>query len=331
MYKEYGQDLLQELIEKVNIVDYISQYVQLTRHGRDYFGMCPFHDENTASFSVSLDKRMFFCFGCGATSTIIDFIMKYHKLNFPQAVEYLINYTGTDISQFKEEFESIKILRKFNKKNTTKVVHEILPDNIMNKYDNQPIYEWLEEGILPEIMDKYQVRYDSRSNRAVFPIINKEGKIINIKGRSLYEKFKELGIKKYLYYYKLGTNDFLFGLNNNIEFIKEKKEVIVVESEKSVWKLEGWGINNVVALATSHINEYQLRLLLELKCEITIALDKNVIIENIKENCAKLLKFTAINVIYDEQGLLKYKDAPVDRGLTVWNELYNKKIKLGGN
>lgn len=330
MYKEYSQELIQELIHKVDIVDYISQYIELNKHGKDYFGVCPFHAEDTPSFSVNREKEMFYCFGCGATGSIIQFLMMYQRFNFPQAIEYLIKYTKFDVSQIKQEPELIKFLKQFNKKNKLKPIqHEILSSDIMNQYQQIPIYEWLQEGIKQDIMDKYQVRFDENGNRAVFPIFDNEGNIINVKGRTLYENYRELGLHKYIYYYPLGSNDFLYGLNFKKNEIKNKNEVICVEGEKSVWHTEGWGINNVIALCTSHINEHQLRLLLELKCDITIAFDKGVLINDIKEQCKILNKFTNVYVMYDTEGLLRDKDSPCDRGIDIWNSLYINKIKMG--
>jgi DNA primase len=330
MYKEYSQELIQELIHKVDIVDYISQYIELKKHGKDYFGVCPFHAEDTPSFSVNKEKEMFYCFGCGATGSIIQFIMMYQKMKFPQVIEYLIKYTKFDISQIKQEPELVKFLKQFNRKSKLKEVqHDILPLDTMNQFQQIPIYEWLQEGIEQDVMDKYQVRFDDKGKRAVFPIFDIDGNIINIKGRSLYDNYKELGLNKYIYYYPLGSNDFLYGLNFKKDIINSKNEVICVEGEKTVWHVEGWGINNVVALCTSHINEYQLRLLLELKCDITIAFDKGVLINDIKEQCKILNKFTNVYVMYDTEGLLQDKDSPCDRGLDIWNRLYTNKIKLG--
>jgi len=326
---EYSRELIQEIIKKINLVEYIGQYVELKQHGKDYFGICPFHKETDASFSISPEKNIWYCFGCNSGYTIIDFVMKYHKVRFPKAIEYLLEYSKLEIKDIKQEAEIIRLLKCFTfKKDLKEVQHEILPNDIMNSYIKKPIQEWIEEGIKEEIMEKYGVRYDENANRAVFPIHDRYGNIINIKGRTLYKNYKELGISKYIYYYPLGCNDFLYGLSFKYDKIKEINEVIIVEGSKSVWKLEGWGVDNVLSLETNRINEYQIRLLLELKSNITIALDKGVHVKDIRKNFGKLSKFTNVYVMYDTEGLLDDKDAPCDKGKEVWDRLYSNKIKL---
>lgn len=326
---KYSGELIREIIKNINLIDYIGQYVDLKQRGKDYFGICPFHDETDASFSVSPEKNIWYCFGCRKGTTIIDFVKEYHKVKFPKAVEMLLDYSKLDISNLKKEANIITSLKQFTFRNKlSEVKHEILSQDIMLQYSKEPIKEWIEEGIKQEVMDKYQVRYDKRANRAVFPIHDVHGNIINIKGRTLYSNYKDLGIPKYIYYYPLGCNDFLYGLPFKKDKIKESNEVILVEGSKSVWKLEGWGVENVLSLETNRINEYQLRLLLELKCNVTVALDKGVLMKQIKKDFSKLCKFTNVYVMYDTEGLLEDKDAPCDKGKKVWDRLYSNRIKL---
>lgn len=329
MDKIYSQELIEELIQSINIVDFISQYIELEQKSNVYMGICPFHEDTDASFVVYSNTHSYYCFGCKKTGNIIQFIMDYKKIKFTQAVKYLIDYTKFDIKNVKKEPETLKFLKQFNKKSKIDLInHDILSIDIMSKYSKKSIQEWLNEDIHQDIMDKYQVKYDEKSNRAVFPIFDINGSIINIKGRTLYSNYKELGIKKYMYYYPLGSNDFLYGLHLKRNIIKEVNEVIIVEGEKSLWKLEGWNINNVLSLCTSHLNEYQLRLLLELRCNIIIALDKGVLIKQIKEDFKLLSRLTNVYVIYDFNDLLKDKESPCDRGKEIFLKLYNNKIKI---
>jgi len=328
--KKYSDEVIEQIVEKVDILDFISQYIELKQHGKDYFGVCIFHAETDASFSVCPSKGMWFCFGCGKGGNVIQFVQEYKKWSFNKAVEYFINVIG-GIKIIEEKSETIKFLKQMNKltkshRNTTE--REILPSNIMDKYQKADIQEWIKEEISQEVMDKYLVRYDDRSNRIVFPIWDNKGNIINIKGRTLYENFKELGIKKYLYFYPLNRLDFLYGLYQKKDTIKEMNEVIIFEGSKSVYKLESWNINNAVSLETNRINEYQIDILLALKCPIVLALDKGVDLENIKKDILPLKKFTDISVIYDENNLLEDKDSPVDKGLFTFLQLYEERIKI---
>ena len=85
----YPDELVEEVRAANDIVDVISQYVKLTKKGSSYFGLCPFHSEKTGSFSVSREKQMYYCFGCGAGGNVITFIMEYENFSFVEALKFL--------------------------------------------------------------------------------------------------------------------------------------------------------------------------------------------------------------------------------------------------
>ena len=82
----YSDDIIEEVRMKNDIVDVISQYVRLTRRGSSYFGLCPFHNEKTPSFSVTPSKQMYYCFGCGAGGNVYNFVMQYENYSFGEAL-----------------------------------------------------------------------------------------------------------------------------------------------------------------------------------------------------------------------------------------------------
>ena len=90
----YSDELIEEIRSGNDIVDVISGYVRLTKKGSTYFGLCPFHNEKTPSFSVSPNKQMYYCFGCGAGGNVITFVMEYENYTFPEALEVLANRIG---------------------------------------------------------------------------------------------------------------------------------------------------------------------------------------------------------------------------------------------
>ena len=90
----YSDDIIEEVRGRSDIVDVISGYVRLTRKGSSYFGLCPFHNEKSPSFSVSGSKQMFYCFGCGEGGNVFSFIMKYENYTFPEAVKLLADPGG---------------------------------------------------------------------------------------------------------------------------------------------------------------------------------------------------------------------------------------------
>ena len=85
----YSDDIIEEVRQKNDIVDVVSQYVRLTRRGSTYFGLCPFHNEKTPSFSVTPGKQMYYCFGCGAGGNVYNFIMEYENYTFGEALKHL--------------------------------------------------------------------------------------------------------------------------------------------------------------------------------------------------------------------------------------------------
>ena len=95
----YSDDIIEEVRQKNDIVDVVSQYVKLTRKGSSYFGLCPFHNEKTPSFSVTPGKQMYYCFGCGAGGNVFNFIMEYENYTFGEALKHLADRAGVELPQ----------------------------------------------------------------------------------------------------------------------------------------------------------------------------------------------------------------------------------------
>ena len=102
----YSDDIIEEVRVKNDIVDVISQYVKLQRKGSSYFGLCPFHNEKTPSFSVSPAKQMYYCFGCGAGGNVFTFIMEYENFSFGEALKFLADRAGVELSQIEYSKEA---------------------------------------------------------------------------------------------------------------------------------------------------------------------------------------------------------------------------------
>ena len=95
----YPDELIEEIRARNNIVDVISGYVHLQKKGSNYFGLCPFHNEKSPSFSVSASKQMYYCFGCGAGGNVITFLMEYENYSFPEAVKALAERAGVALPE----------------------------------------------------------------------------------------------------------------------------------------------------------------------------------------------------------------------------------------
>ena len=101
----YSEDFVEEVRQRNDIVDIISSYVNLKRSGSNYVGLCPFHNEKTASFSVSGNKQMYYCFGCGAGGNVFTFLMEYENLTFPEALAQLAERAGMELPEQSETTE----------------------------------------------------------------------------------------------------------------------------------------------------------------------------------------------------------------------------------
>ena len=95
----YSDEIIEEVRARNDILDVISPYVSLKRKGSSYFGLCPFHNEKSGSFSVSPSKQMYYCFGCGAGGNVISFVMQYENLSFPEAVRFLAKRCGMSLPE----------------------------------------------------------------------------------------------------------------------------------------------------------------------------------------------------------------------------------------
>lgn len=341
---KYSSEQLEQINNAIPIVDYASQFLELKpgtgRRNHEYWGHCCFHDGDVnSSLSFNSDKNVFKCLACNTRGGLINFVMQYHKMTFLQAIDHILKLSNIPLEE-KEYSNIIEYLRKINLKkyNDEKIERQFLNEDIIKQYSKEPIKEWIDEGIQQQMLDKYNVRYDYNSNAIVFPIRDIDGNTIAIKARTLYKNYADLGIPKYQYYQKIISNDFLFGLYENLKYIKEKNEVIVFEGCKSVMLAGGYEYPNCVSLETNNINEYQVNLLLQLKCNVVLALDKGMKITTKKglKNTNKITyiyigllpKFTNVYVIEDNYGLLPLKASPVDCGKEIFDKLYEGKYKI---
>ena len=117
----YSDDLIEEIRSRNDIVDVISGYVKLQRKGSSYFGLCPFHNEKSPSFSVSPGKQMYYCFGCGAGGNVLTFIMEYENFSFMEALKMLADRAGVKLPELdyskeaKEQADKKSVLLEINK------------------------------------------------------------------------------------------------------------------------------------------------------------------------------------------------------------------------
>jgi DNA primase len=299
--------LIEEIKNSNDIVDVISQYVNLKRSGRNFFGLCPFHKEKSPSFSVSPDKQIFHCFGCGAGGNVIHFISKIENADFKEAIGILANRAGIELPTLNnyednktallksKVYEINQIAAEFYHQNLYKPTSKIGQEYIKKrKLDNRTLKSFLigysgnfdelyrilkqkgftEEEILASslVNKKDDGKYIDRfRKRVMFPIQDTRNKVIAFGGRVTDDsKPKYINSPENIVYSK-GRH--LFGLN--VAKRGELKNIIIVEGYMDAISLYQRGITNVVASLGTALTEAQGRLLRRYSERVTIGYDSD--------------------------------------------------------
>ncbi|MBQ8619086.1 MAG: hypothetical protein IJ418_16440 [Clostridia bacterium] len=325
-----------DIIDAVDMEEYISQFCDLEERGGELWGLSPFKDENTPSFSVNLEKKFWYDFSAGCGGNLLDFVMRYHDVNLIKAIDILKKYANiTDDGKTVGKMQAARIAKKFRSTARPNRVSRasILDPNYMERFElrKEKLKLWLDEGISWDAMMRFGVRYDAFDNRIVYPVKTYDGDIISVCGRTCDPDYKAKRMRKYTYFQSLGTIDTLFGFSDNKEDIMTKKEIILFEGAKSVMMAYGWGIKNTAAILTSHLSPNQFNFLVKLGnlkgVRIVFALDAEVDITK-DENIMRLASYARVEWIKNFDNLLEDKDSPVDKGQEVFNTLYSRRQKL---
>lgn len=323
---------LEDLIQSIDIVEYISQFVDLEERKDEWWGLSCFQTEKTPSFSVRKDPPVFYDYSSGVGGNIYTFVKHYNKCSSKEAIDILKKYAGFngEIQTPRQKMSATLTCKKFAtpKRNKKQSTTTILDENYMERYEKRAdkLSIWEQEGISRESLDRFQVAYDGFSDRLVYPIRNIDGKIVNIGGRTLDPNWKEKKLRKYTYFHPWGTMETIYGLFENMQYILEKREVILFEGCKSVLLADTWGVKNGGAILTSHLNPSQMKILAKLGCRVVFALDKDVRIRD--DHNIKILKnYIDVDYLWDRADLLGDKDAPVDKGLEVFKQLYAERLR----
>lgn len=322
---------LSDLIDSVDILEYISQYADFEEKGGEYWCLSPLKEENTPSFSIRKETNTFYDFSSGKGGNVLNFIRYYNHCSFGEAVEILKRYAGCD-GEIKptKKLAAVEVAKRYKgRKKQVKVSQaKTLPDDYMLRYERNPekLAVWEAEGISEASLERFQVAYDSFSDRLVYPIRNINGEIVNVGARTLDPNWKQKKLRKYSYMFSWdGGMNTVFGLAENKDEILRKKEIILFEGAKSVMIADTWGIRNAGALLTSHLSQFQLKILAKLGVRVVFALDKEVVIRD-DPNIAKLKRYVSVDYIWDRDGLIEEKDSPVDKGVETFMKLYEGRL-----
>lgn len=325
----FNHNFIEDLKNKLNIVDIIGQNIQLKKKGANYWGICPFHGEKTPSFSVNEEKQFYHCFGCGAGGDIIKFVQDYYKLDFNDAIAKICNDNGIELPKmtnqtnfnYKRYYEINKIAATYYLNNLRKLPNPgymyISKRGISNKtlnkfgigYSNDSwdgLYRHMSALKIPEEeleriglikKNKNGKYYDKFRNRVIFPIINTQKKVIGFGGRSIINGDK--GMPKYLnsdeseIFHKKNN---LYGLNLARDEVKKEGNIIIVEGYMDVISLYQAGVKNAIASLGTALTVEQARLLARYTKNVVLAYDSDNAGINATLRAIDILKEAKINV-----------------------------------
>lgn len=289
---------------KANIVDIIRDYVPLTQRGKNYFGICPFHDDHNPSMSVSPEKGVYKCFVCGNAGNVFNFVMEYEKVSFYEAVKIVADKIGVsiDISTSKKEdtkksplYDIYNIAYKFYQNNLNTVYGKDAKKYLLNRKIDEDVIKNFNIGLSlsdSELCNALKAKgfkdddivssgvavqngnniYDIYKNRIMFPLYDLEGNVVGFSGRIYNQKSESKYINtKETEIFKKG--ELLYNYHIAKKEARKEKNIIVVEGFMDVIRLSTIGIVNVVATMGTAVTKYQLNLIQKLAPNITLMFD----------------------------------------------------------
>ena len=291
--------------EKANIVDIISEYIPLTQKGKNYFAVCPFHDDHNPSMVVSSEKQIFNCFTCHTGGSVFTFVMRYENVSFPEAVQIVARKVGININVgpikneiYEKEYKIMDLTKKYytNILNTKEGINA--KDYLKKRGINADIIKEFQLGLSPTsddnlynylIKQKYDIKdieslglinkngikiYDTFKNRIMIPIDDINGHTVGFTGR-IYENIdqaKYVNTKETKIFKK---GEILFNFAKAKNYIRESKYMIIVEGNMDAIKMYSYGIKNVIALMGTALTKYQIDIIKKQRVKVILMLDND--------------------------------------------------------
>jgi DNA primase len=298
------QDFIDDLVQRIDIIEVISNRIEIKKAGREYKGLCPFHTEKTPSFTVSQEKGFYHCFGCGAHGTALGFLMDYENQAFVEAIEELSKIAGVEIPKTKQD-------RATNKKNKSlqELTGEVMDQFIRNLSKSEKAIAYLKHRNIDgktakkfsigfandswdDILKKFGTSdrrvkklldcgliikkddssyYDRFRNRIMFPIRDNKGNVLGFGGRIIDD-----GEPKYLnspetQLFKKGR--LLYGMFESKEALRSSSEAIIVEGYTDVIALSMNGFSNALATLGTAITDDHIKNIFRFADKITFCFD----------------------------------------------------------
>lgn len=293
--------------ENANIVEIIESYIPLTQKGKNYFGVCPFHEDHSPSMSVSKEKGIYKCFSCGATGNVFKFVSDYENVSFPEAVRIVAEKVGISLKNTIEikkvpknekEYQIMNISCMFYQNNLQtdhgKAAREYLQERGLNEemikefqiglaLDKNRLYELLHRkkydekllvslGLLNQSDTSY---YDTFVNRIIFPIHNLNGEVVGFTGRIYLPNAsppKYINSKETIIFKK---GNILFNYHRAKDAVRLEKKLILVEGNMDAIRMYASGIKNTVALMGTSLTTYQIKEIKKLRVPVVLMFDND--------------------------------------------------------
>ena len=296
-----NNELANTIRSRVDIVDIIGERIPLTARGKNFFGVCPFHDDSNPSLSVSREKQIYTCFSCHATGNVFTFLMNYEHLEFREVLKYLGDRVGIDTggvsikkknTKFDAFYDAYSFSLKYYQNNLNSNVGRLAKSYLQDRKIDEDMIKEFEIGLSLESRDdltKLLVRknydlvtlnriglssdnHDIYNDRIMFPLYDVNGRVVGFSGRI----YKDNGQNKYLNtketdIFKKG--EMLYHYHIAREECRIQKSVIVMEGFMDVIRASSIGIKNTVALMGTALTKEQIHLLRRLSPNIILCLD----------------------------------------------------------
>ena len=296
-----NNDLANTIRSKVDIVDIIGERIPLVARGKNFFGVCPFHDDTNPSMSVSREKQIYTCFSCHATGNVFTFLMNYEHIDFREALKYLGDRVGIETGSIKvpkkatkydKLYEAYKLSLKYYQNNLNSTIGKEAKAYLKNRQIDDNTIKEFEIGLsldtnndLTKLLTSknYDLvtlnkiglssdNHDIYNDRIMFPLYDVSGKVVAFSGRI----YKDNGQNKYLNtketeIFKKG--EMLYHYHIAKEECRTKKYVLVMEGFMDVIRASTIGIKNTVALMGTALTKEQINLLKRLSPNIYLCLD----------------------------------------------------------
>ena len=296
-----NHDLANEIRSKVDIVDVIGERIPLVAKGKNFFGVCPFHDDTNPSMSVSREKQIYTCFSCHATGNVFTFLMNYEHIDFKEALKYLGDKVGIDTGSVKiakkstkydKLYEAYKLALKYYQNNLNSTFGREAKKYLANRSIDEKLIKEFEIGLsldtrddLTNLLTKkdYDLatlnrigltsdNHDIYNDRIMFPLYDVSGRVVGFSGRI----YKDNGSNKYVNtketdIFKKG--EMLYHYHIAREECRISKSVIVMEGFMDVIRASSIGIKNTVALMGTALTKEQINLIKRLSNNIILCLD----------------------------------------------------------